>query len=133
MEGIEIPRRMDVIRKHRGRGGLIAVVFPIHYPREIKDVLYEHPKVQEAAAIGIPLPGKGERGKVFIKLKEGQTASEEEIITFCWENLAPYKVPKYVEFCDQLPKTLVGKILRRELVKEEAGRQAGEGAKKKGE
>lgn len=93
------------------------------YPRDIEDVLYEHPKVLEAAAIGVPLPGKGERVKVFIRLKEGQTASAEEIIAFCKENLAAYKVPKYVEFRAQLPKTIVGKILRRELVKEEAERQ----------
>ncbi len=93
------------------------------YPRDIEDVLYEHPKVLEAAAIGVLLPGKGERVKVFIRLKEGQTASAEEIIAFCKENLAAYKVPKYVEFRAQLPKTIVGKILRRELVKEEAERQ----------
>ena len=96
------------------------------YPRDIEDVLSEHPKVLEAAAIGIPLPGKGERVKIFIRLKEGQTASAEEIIAFCKENLAAYKVPKYVEFREQLPKTIVGKILRRELVKEEAKRQKGE-------
>ena len=93
------------------------------YPREIEDVLYEHPKVLEAAAIGVPVPGKGERVKVFIHLKEGQTATEEEIIAFCKKNLAPFKVPRYVEFRQQLPKTLVGKILRRELVKEESERQ----------
>jgi long-chain acyl-CoA synthetase len=93
------------------------------YPREIEDVLYEHPKVLEAAAIGVPVPGKGERVKVFIHLKEGQTATEEEIIAFCIKNLAPFKVPRYVEFRQQLPKTLVGKILRRELVKEEFERQ----------
>jgi long-chain acyl-CoA synthetase len=96
------------------------------YPREIEDVLYEHHKVLEAAAIGIPVPGKGERVKVFVRLKEGQTATAEEILAFCKENLAPYKVPKYVEFRDELPKTLVGKILRRELVKEEAERRTKE-------
>ena len=104
-----VERKKDMIL---GAGG-----FNI-YPREIEDMLYEHPKVEEAAAIGVPVPGKGERVKVFIRLKEGQTATEEEIIVFCEQNLAPYKVPKFVEFRDQLPKTLVGKILRRELVKE---------------
>jgi long-chain acyl-CoA synthetase len=94
------------------------------YPREIEDVLDEHPKVQEAAAIGIPVPGKGERVKIFIRLKDGQTATAEEIIAFCAENLAVYKVPKYIEFRDQLPKSLVGKILRRELIKEENERRA---------
>lgn len=88
------------------------------YPREIEEVLYEHPAVLEAGAVGVHIPGKGERVKVFIALKEGETASKEEIIAFCRENLAPYKVPKYVAFRDELPKTLTGKILRRELVKE---------------
>jgi len=94
------------------------------YPREIEDVLYEYPKVLEAAAVGVLVGEKGERIKAFIVLKEGQTATEEEIIEFCKQNLAPYKVPKYVEFRNDLPKTLVGKILRRELAKEEADRQA---------
>jgi len=89
------------------------------YPREVEDALYEHPAVMEVAAAGVPVPGKGERVKVYIVLKEGQTATEEEIITFCKENLAPYKVPKFVEFRDELPKTMVGKILRRVLVEEE--------------
>jgi long-chain acyl-CoA synthetase len=89
------------------------------YPREIEDVLYEHPKVLEAAAAGIPLEGKGERVKIYVVLKADETATEEEFIAFCKENLAPYKVPKFVEFRDELPKTLVGKILRRALVEEE--------------
>jgi long-chain acyl-CoA synthetase len=92
------------------------------YPREIEDVLYEHPKVLEAAAAGVPVSGKGERVKVYVVLKPGQTATEEEIVEFCRENLAPYKVPKFVEFRDDLPKTLVGKILRRALVEEETKR-----------
>jgi long-chain acyl-CoA synthetase len=96
------------------------------YPREIEDVLYEHPKVKEAAAAGIFVPDKGERVKAYIVLKEGQSATEEEILEFCRENMAPYKVPKFIEFRDDLPKTLVGKILRRALVEEEAKRQAGE-------
>ncbi|NIM96194.1 MAG: AMP-binding protein [Anaerolineales bacterium] len=92
------------------------------YPREIEDVLYEYPKVLEAAAVGVLVTDKGERVKVFIVLKDGETATEEEIIAFCRENMAPYKVPKYVEFRDELPKTMVGKILRRELAEEEAKR-----------
>ncbi|MGD2253469.1 MAG: long-chain fatty acid--CoA ligase [Anaerolineales bacterium] len=94
------------------------------YPREIEDVLYEHPKVLEAGAVGVPDPGKGERVKVYIALKPGETATEQEIIDFCRENLAPYKVPKYVEFRPELPKTLVGKILRRELVTQGAKENA---------
>ncbi len=96
------------------------------YPREIEDVLYEHPKVLEAAAAGIPVPGKGERVKIYVVLKEGQTATEEEVIAFCRENLAPYKMPRFVEFRDELPKTIVGKILRRALVEEELNKRESE-------
>ena len=95
------------------------------YPREIEDVLYEHPKVMEAAAVGVPVEGKGERPKAYIVLKPGETATEEEIIAFCKENMAPYKVPKFVEFRDDLPKTTVGKILRRVLLEEERERAKG--------
>jgi long-chain acyl-CoA synthetase len=89
------------------------------YPREIEDVLYEHPKVLEAAAIGVPVGAQNQRAKVFIVLKPGETATEEEIIEFCKENMAAFRVPKYVEFRDELPKTMVGKILRRVLMEEE--------------
>lgn len=90
------------------------------YPREVEEVLYEHPAVMEAAVVGVPVSvEKGERVKAFVVLKEGAETSEEEILAFCRENLAPYKVPKYVEFRDELPKTMVGKILRRVLLEEE--------------
>ncbi len=89
------------------------------YPREVEDALYEHSKVLEVAAVGVPVPGKGERVKVFVVLKSGESATEEEIIAFCRQNLAPYKVPKFVEFRDELPKTTVGKVLRRVLAQEE--------------
>jgi len=105
-----VDRKKDMIL---GAGGLNI------YPSEIENVLYEHPKVLEACAAGIMEPEKGERVKVFIVLKPGEKATEEEIIEFCREGLAPYKVPKYVEFRFELPKTLVGKILRRELVSEQ--------------
>jgi len=85
------------------------------YPRDIDEVLYQHPKVAEACAIGVPDPYRGETVKVFVVLKEGQTSSEEEIIKFCKEKLAAYKVPKLVEFVPSLPKSAVGKILRKEL------------------
>ena len=94
------------------------------YPREIEDVLYQHPKVLEAAALGIPMEGKGERIKVFVILKPGESVTGEEIIAFCHENLAAYKVPKIVEFRNELPKTTVGKILRRELLGQELARQS---------
>jgi long-chain acyl-CoA synthetase len=93
------------------------------YPREVEDVLYEHPKVLEAAVAGAPLgQERGERVKAYVVLQEGETATEEEIIDYCRENLAYYKVPKFVEFRDELPKTMVGKILRRVLVEEELQR-----------
>jgi long-chain acyl-CoA synthetase len=85
------------------------------YPREIEEVLYEHPKVQDAAAIGIPDPRKGEVVKVFVVPKHGESLDAEEIMTWCRQRLAVYKVPRQVEFRDSLPKTLVGKVLRREL------------------
>jgi long-chain acyl-CoA synthetase len=105
-----VDRKKDMIL---GAGG-----FNI-YPREIEDVLFEHPKVMEAAAVGVPVPEKGERPKAFIVLKPGESASKDEIIDFCKQNLAPYKVPKLIEFRDELPKTLVGKVLRRALLEEE--------------
>jgi long-chain acyl-CoA synthetase len=109
-----VDRKKDMIL---GTGG-----FNI-YPREVEDVLYEHPKVLEAAVAGVPLgQEKGERVKAYIVLKPDQTATEEEIIQYCRDNLAYYKVPKFVEFRDELPKTMVGKILRRVLVEEELKR-----------
>ena len=90
------------------------------YPREVEDVLYQHPKVLEAAVAGIPVGlERGERVKAYIVLKPGETATEEEMIAFCRENMARYKVPKFIEFRESLPKTMVGKILRRVLVEEE--------------
>ncbi|MFZ5595426.1 MAG: long-chain-fatty-acid--CoA ligase [Bacillota bacterium] len=89
------------------------------YPREVEEVLYEHPKVMEAAVAGVPHEYRGETVKAFIVLKEGQTATKEEIVDFCKERLAAYKVPKIVEFRQELPKTLVGKVLKRVLVEEE--------------
>jgi long-chain acyl-CoA synthetase len=85
------------------------------YPREIEEVLYEHPKVLEAAAIGVPHSQKGEAVKVFIVPKQGETLDRQEILDWCREKLAPYKVPKEVELRDSLPMTIVGKVLRREL------------------
>jgi long-chain acyl-CoA synthetase len=92
------------------------------YPREVEEVLYEHPKVLEAAAVGFPAGEKGERIKAFLVIKPGETVTPQEIIAFCRENLAPHKVPSAVEFRDQLPKTLVGKVLRRALRDEELAR-----------
>lgn len=89
------------------------------YPRDVEEVLFEHPKVVEAAVVGVPDPYRGETVKAFIVLKEGETATSEEIIEFCRERMAAYKVPKKIEFRPELPKTVVGKVLRRVLAEEE--------------
>lgn len=93
------------------------------YPNEIENVLASHPKVQEVAAIGIPDAKSGEVIKVFI-VKKDQSLSEEELKAFCHINLTNYKVPKYFEFRTELPKTNVGKILRRALKEQESAKAA---------
>ncbi|HYV08322.1 MAG TPA: AMP-binding protein, partial [Thermoplasmata archaeon] len=85
------------------------------YPREVEEVLFMHPAVAQAAAIGVPDPYRGETVKAFVVLKAGTTATADEIIAFCRERLASFKVPKQVEFTNELPISLVGKVLRREL------------------
>lgn len=87
------------------------------YPRDVEEVLFKHPAVQEAGVIGLPDEYRGETVKAFIVLKEGMTTSEQEIIGFCREHLAKYKVPTAVEFRTELPKSTVGKVLRRELAR----------------
>jgi long-chain acyl-CoA synthetase len=96
---------------------IIASGFNV-YPRDIEEVLYEHPAVQEAVVIGVPDVYRGEDVKAFVVLKAGQTLTEEEVIHYCKQNMAAYKVPRSVEFREQLPKTQVGKILRRALREE---------------
>jgi long-chain acyl-CoA synthetase len=85
------------------------------YPVEIDNALFDHPKVLEACVVGVPDRYRGETLKAFIVVKEGETLTEEEVISYLKERLAPYKIPQFVEFMDDLPKTAVGKILRREL------------------
>lgn len=89
------------------------------YPREVEEVLYEHEDIQEAVVAGIPDPYRGETVKAYVVLKEGSTVTEEQLNEFCRQHLAAYKVPKLYEFRSELPKTAVGKILRRQLVDEE--------------
>src|SRR5256886_1189413 len=89
------------------------------FPREVEEVLYAHPAVQEAAAIGVRDPYRGESVKAFVVLRQGARATADEIIEHCRRNLAPYTVPRAVEFRTQLPKSIVGKILRRGLMEEE--------------
>lgn len=85
------------------------------YPNEVEDVIVTHPKVMEAAAIGVPHDKSGEVVKVFIVKKEGEEVSEDEIMQFCKKELTGYKCPKMIEFRDELPKSNVGKILRKDL------------------
>ncbi|KKI91776.1 long-chain fatty acid--CoA ligase [Bacillus sp. SA1-12] len=89
------------------------------YPREIEEVLYEHEKVQEVVVAGVPDPYRGETVKAYIVLKDNQTATPEEFDHFARQHLAAYKVPHFYEFRSELPKTAVGKILRRVLIDEE--------------
>ena len=88
------------------------------WPREVEEVISDHPKVLEVGVAGIPDPKRGEMVKAWVVLKEGQTATEEDIREFCKDKMAAYKVPTLVDFRDELPKTTVGKILRRELVRQ---------------
>ncbi|MEH7502727.1 AMP-binding protein [Neobacillus drentensis] len=89
------------------------------YPREVEEVLYQHPAVMEAAVVGVPDATWVESVKAFIVSKEGHTVSEEELIEHCKDHLASYKKPRYIEFIDSLPKSAVGKVVRRMLRKEE--------------
>ena len=102
----------------RKKDMIIAGGFNI-YPREIEEVFYEHPAIQEVIAAGIPDPYRGETVKVFIVLKEGSAVTEEELSQFARKQLASYKVPRIYEFREELPKTAVGKILRRTLIDED--------------
>lgn len=102
----------------RKKDMIIAGGFNI-YPREIEEVLYEHPAVSEIVAVGIPDLYRGETVKAYVVLKEGSNVAEEELNEFARKSLAAYKVPRVYEFRKELPKTAVGKILRRVLVEEE--------------
>lgn len=102
----------------RKKDMIIASGFNI-YPREIEEVLYEHEAVQECVVAGVPDPYRGETVKAYLVLKDGATVTEEELDAYCREHLAAFKVPRIYEFRDELPKTAVGKILRRTLIEEE--------------
>ena len=94
------------------------------YPRDVEEILYQNSKVLEAAVIGKPNPRSGETVKAFIVLKPGQKMDNDEIDKFMRENLTAYKVPKEYEFVADLPKTMVGKVLRRALIEQEKAKQA---------
>jgi long-chain acyl-CoA synthetase len=85
------------------------------YPNEIEDVLFTHPAIKECAVIGVPDEYRGEAVKAFIVVKEGVTLTAEAVIEFCKDQLAKYKLPAHIEFLTALPKSAVGKVLRREL------------------
>jgi long-chain acyl-CoA synthetase len=94
------------------------------YPRDIEEPLFAHPKVSEVVAVGVPDERWGEAVKVYIVLRPGQTATAQEILDYCHSRMARYKVPKLVEFRTDLPKSMVGKVLRRQLVADEAAKVA---------
>lgn len=102
----------------RKKDVIIAGGFNI-YPREVEEILYEHEAVQEVVVVGIPDPYRGETVKAYVVLKAGNTITEEELNQFARQSLASYKVPHLYEFRDELPKTIIGKILRRVLIDEE--------------
>ncbi len=108
----------------RKKDMIIAGGFNI-YPRDIEEVLFTHPKIVEAAVAGYTDPYRGETLKAYIVCKEGDELTEEEVIKFCKANLAAYKVPRLVEFRTELPKSMVGKVLRRILREEEEKKAAG--------
>ena len=94
------------------------------YPREVEEVLLRHPMVKDAVVVGIPQDLRGELIKAYVVLKEGETATAADLLEHCRKELAKFKVPKRVEFRSELPKTIVGKVLRRVLVAEELQRRA---------
>jgi len=102
------------------------------YPREVEEVIYSHPEVVEAVVVGSPDPYRGEVPKAFVVIRrrggEGTSVSEEELIEHCRRELAPYKVPREVEFREELPKSAVGKLLRRVLAQEERSRGQEQGS-----
>ncbi len=112
----------------RKKDMIIAGGFNI-YPRDVEEVLHQYPKVKEAAVAGVPDEYLGEAVKAYIVLKDGQVATPEEIVDFCKQRIARYKVPRQVEFRVSLPKTAVGKVLRRILVDEEKAKAAAGQAK----
>ena len=92
------------------------------WPRDVEDALYGHDSVKEVAVVGVPDEYRGEVVKAFVSLKQGESATEEDLIAFCKERMAAYKYPRQIEFIEDLPKTATGKILRRELRDREVSR-----------
>ena len=101
------------------------------YPREVDEVLLEHPKVHEAVSVGISDELRGETLKAYVVLRPGEKLTKAEVIAWCRQKLANYKVPRLVEFRDELPKTIVGKVLRRALREEEERKRASHNGKQR--
>jgi len=106
----------------RKKDMIIAGGFNI-YPREIDEVLHQHPKIAQAISVGVHDDYRGETVKAFIVLKEGESMTEKDVIAFCKEKLVAYKVPKLIEFRDSLPQSAVGKVLRKVLREEEEAKK----------
>ncbi len=92
------------------------------YPREVEEVPYAHPSVREACVAGVPEPYRGETVKAYVVIRPGGNLTADELIGYCRQHLAAYKVPRLLEFRAELPKSAVGKVLRRELVAQEPRR-----------
>lgn len=107
----------------RQKDMIIAGGFNI-YPREVEEVLYEHPAIMDAAVVGLPDEYRGQTVKAYVVLKAGQSLTEGELMAWCRERMAKYKAPASVEFRESLPKTMIGKVLRRVLLEEEQQRAA---------
>ncbi len=107
----------------RKKDMIIASGFKV-LPRDVEEVLFQHPKILEAVVVGIPNPARGDDTvKAYIVPQPGQQPTIEELRDFCKERLAPFKIPREWDFRDELPKTMVGKVLRRVLVEEEKQKQ----------
>jgi long-chain acyl-CoA synthetase len=107
----------------RSKDMIISSGFNV-FPAEVDNVIFSHPKVFDAMCIGVPDDYRGESLKAFVVLKPGETCEADEIISWCREKLAPYKVPREVEFRDSVPRSPVGKALRRILREEEMAKRA---------
>ena len=106
----------------RSKDMIISSGFNV-FPTEVDNVIFSHPKVMDAMCIGIPDDYRGESLKAFVVLKPGETGEADEILAWCRERLAPYKIPKEVEFRDSVPRSPVGKALRRILREEEMAKR----------
>jgi len=92
------------------------------YPRRVEEAIYAHPAVEEVTVIGIPDPYRGEAPKAFVKLKSGMTVSAAELLEFLKPKISKIEMPEAIEFRDRLPKTMIGKLSKKELTAEEAKR-----------